>query len=603
MAVSKQIIPNAFRMHNAQDFADSFATNTTFYAFAGKNYPYTGGDANVAQPFDDISTINFDVYQDMLFGKKVEPNNVKMMVKRNDWVSGTVYKQYDNKDPNLTSEQFYVGANVGSVYAVFKCLYNPGGNTASIDPPATVLNYTNFYETSDGYHWKYMYSVNTATFSSFATSAYVPVVRDQNVIDAATPGSIDVINVEYAGSGYTNHLTGIFSGTNNDITVNGNTLLYSVNVYASSITGIYNGCYLYITSGAEAGKYSTITSSFSNNSGKYVIIETPFENSIPPSSTYEISPRVTIFGPGDQTINAEARAILTGTTVSKVQILNPGEVFGYATANVYAYSSVGVTDPAVLRPIVSPIEGHGGNPEEELKSSFVGISVKFANTESGTIIANSSSYRTIGLIRDPLYANVTFDVSSVSSFVSGERINQANTTASGKIVAINATSFSVTNVHGVFELGDSSNNVIYGSDSGANCYITANIKITGQSKDFTTYNQTYTYTGTLTGSFSGSETVYQGSLSTSNAKHIFSNSTTLIVSNKLGKFVSTNLSFPNTFVTGNTSGAKFFINNIIASEKKPDIISGSGDVFYIENIEPITRSDTQTETLKMVISF
>ena len=90
--------------------------------------------------------------------------------------------------------------------------------------------------------------------------------------------------------------------------------------------------------------------------------------------------------------------------------------------------------------------------------------------------------------------------------------------------------------------------------------------------------------------------VYTGNVSASNAYFLAGNTTTISVTNKLGYFRGSNT------VVGNTSGANFVINNL-AYEKKPDIIVGSGDILYAENFEPINRSNTQTETIKLVLSF
>lgn len=52
-------------------------------------------------------------------------------------------------------------------------------------------------------------------------------------------------------------------------------------------------------------------------------------------------------------------------------------------------------------------------------------------------------------------------------------------------------------------------------------------------------------------------------------------------------------------VTGGTSGQTAIITDTI----NPDLNSGSGTVLYLENIEPVSRSNTTTEALKLVIKF
>ena len=52
-------------------------------------------------------------------------------------------------------------------------------------------------------------------------------------------------------------------------------------------------------------------------------------------------------------------------------------------------------------------------------------------------------------------------------------------------------------------------------------------------------------------------------------------------------------------IVGNTSAA---IANVTGSVA-PDLIKYSGDIVYIENTEAISRSNTQSETIKVVLKF
>jgi hypothetical protein len=56
-------------------------------------------------------------------------------------------------------------------------------------------------------------------------------------------------------------------------------------------------------------------------------------------------------------------------------------------------------------------------------------------------------------------------------------------------------------------------------------------------------------------------------------------------------------------VTGNTSGATAVLSSGSSYKYEGDFIRGSGDVIYIENIEPISRSNTQSETIKLIVEF
>jgi hypothetical protein len=55
----------------------------------------------------------------------------------------------------------------------------------------------------------------------------------------------------------------------------------------------------------------------------------------------------------------------------------------------------------------------------------------------------------------------------------------------------------------------------------------------------------------------------------------------------------------NYYIDGSTSTAKSLVSGIIPA----DLIHGSGDVIYIENFTPITKTGGQTETVKLVLEF
>jgi hypothetical protein len=52
-------------------------------------------------------------------------------------------------------------------------------------------------------------------------------------------------------------------------------------------------------------------------------------------------------------------------------------------------------------------------------------------------------------------------------------------------------------------------------------------------------------------------------------------------------------------VIGSSSGATLTIQSVT----KSDIVKGSGEVLYIENITPIPRSNNQSETFKFILEF
>lgn len=118
------------------------------------------------------------------------------------YTQNSLFKIVDN-DPYYAN-QFYVRNNVDQV---FKCMYNNGGANSTIMPEIGLggqLPENPFIDTSDGYKWKYMYTISTGVKNKFFTDKYMPVIKDQVVYDSAVNGRIDVIEILDGGAGYFN---------------------------------------------------------------------------------------------------------------------------------------------------------------------------------------------------------------------------------------------------------------------------------------------------------------------------------------------------------------------------------------------------------------
>ena len=83
-----------------------------------------------------------------------------------------------------------------------------------------------------------------------------------------------------------------------------------------------------------------------------------------------------------------------------------------------------------------------------------------------------------------------------------------------------------------------------------------------------------------------------------NAYVYFANSSVVKLINKKGAIVKTSGGV-NKFINGNTSLARF----LISDSTEPDLIKNSGDVIYIENFSPITKTTDQTETFRLILEF
>lgn len=129
----------------------------------------------------DSYNYELDVRRNSIFLKLIDSNDVAIVVDRRTWQSGFVYDMYDEYSSSspaysgatsLDQANFYV---INSDYDVFKCLYNNRNRPSSIQPFLTGDTITPL-KLSDGYIWKYMYSIPLSLRNKFLTAEYMPVL-------------------------------------------------------------------------------------------------------------------------------------------------------------------------------------------------------------------------------------------------------------------------------------------------------------------------------------------------------------------------------------------------------------------------------------------
>lgn len=586
---TKQLISNYFRLHNVKQFRESVneTANSVYYVFAGYHVPYPSGDSVVPTITNTVEETFRNSYRNMVFGKRVGTADVNAMVPLYMWTANTAYKAY-RSDEDLSNAQFYVITNEGSFYRFFKCLDNNGNNLSTVSPAFidTSAN-ASFYQTSDGYIWKYVASVSSVVFTKFSTPAWAPIVVDANVSGNAISGAIDVVKVNFPGSNYNTFFANVF--TVNDLRVGGDATKYNLANNASASNGFYTGSFLYITGGTGFGQGKTIVDYIVVGSSKLVTVDSAFSVALDVSSTYEITPSVSIIGDGS---NAVARAIVNNSvsnSVASVQIIQRGKNYSFANLTVVGNTG-GVTNSATLQAVFGPKGGHGFDVEYELGTSAIAVSVAFSNSESNTIPVKND-YREIGLLKDPLFANVVYTVASVvGKFTIGETVTQSSSNSSAIVNNWdNISVLSLANVSGIFTLGTP----VVGQTSGASANLQSFV-INGTAKNFNTFDQRQKFTYTvLSGVFVQDEIVFQGNVAVTNAVFHSNDATYIYLTNVKGTLGTGNT------IVGATSGASA---NLVTSFPA-DLTVGSGEVIYIENINPISRGNSQSEQIKFILEF
>jgi hypothetical protein len=171
------------------------------YAFIGKHLVWNPGTEYAGTPTEDDASIN-DYYRRGIYAKQISLENASLVAPRINWTSNTVYNTY------LANSNFYV---LNTKDQVFKCLANSSVGTASTTEPELTLSTTSleepYVETSDGYKWKYMYTLTSSQKQKFLNDEWMPVSFNKFVRAAALGGSIDIVTVTNSGNNYTDGTT------------------------------------------------------------------------------------------------------------------------------------------------------------------------------------------------------------------------------------------------------------------------------------------------------------------------------------------------------------------------------------------------------------
>lgn len=208
---------NDLRIHNARNFLEALhGPNGEYrsYMFLGRTTPWEIDDETQDElPPTPTSAIEefYRTYQEMISMRYIQQDDVFYMIRRNTWVTGTVYDIYRHDYTptrlsysgarNLYDATFYV---INQNNVVYVCLDN-NDNTASTVEPQN--DSSDAFYTSDGYLWLKIYTINNIDMYNHATERYIPITTDS--YSSTVDGAIYNVEIEVAGSGYTTNPAGI----------------------------------------------------------------------------------------------------------------------------------------------------------------------------------------------------------------------------------------------------------------------------------------------------------------------------------------------------------------------------------------------------------
>ena len=217
------IITDQIRVLNAKNFVSDVGINT-YYSFIGLPNPtdyQTDWNNNPPSPKDNFDQEN-DYWDTMVALKKVNSADIRQVVPKRQWSSGTTYDYYRHDysrsntakvsgATNLYSASYFV---INEDYQVYICLQNgtdpdnPSGRPSLDEPTFTDLEPRAAGTSGDGYIWKYLFRIKPSEIVKFETTDFIPVPADwatstdnAAVRDNAVDGSIKIVAVTDRGVG------------------------------------------------------------------------------------------------------------------------------------------------------------------------------------------------------------------------------------------------------------------------------------------------------------------------------------------------------------------------------------------------------------------
>jgi len=565
------IISGNFRSLNAAAFVDEVkGDRSNIYIGLGKSSPWGGtttantSDSDAPTPTDTLDAIN-EARQQMIGMKLVTDNDISHVVPRYDWVAGAEFVAWDSTDPAIYDKAFYC---LTPDFKVYKCVIAPVSGGVSDVPTHVDANIT---ATSDGYYWKYMYTILAADSEKFLTNSYMPVktlTEETKATVAASVSSSTTFTIDFENprimKGQVISATGGTIGADTVVTaVSGKTITVSATVTLSDGDIVTFGDFL-VTDPKYSQQQSQITSrelgsaqgvhrlklinggSGYNNDGSGTTLTITGDGSAI-STDGQISSNYISGG-------AFISDIIVSAATTGGSSDNVGADFSVAQASI---TGGGGTDAEYL-PIISPRGrpgfntshangGHGCDPVFELGGFYVGINVQISGTVD-TEIANTQDFRQVSLIRNPL-------VGGQISTNPASAINTLKYITYGSAYDDNALTLS--------QLVQQNDYVIENTSSGFKGYI-VNVDTAADKR------RIYYFQNDLTGYVTGEDA-------------------DMVIK-----------------IAGQeqTDYALAAATHDIAFNPAPSSFTpGSGEMLFLENRDPIQRSTSQIEDVKLIIEF
>lgn len=315
---------------------DSSSNPSKFYAAIGRSQNWDSADT---APDPQLSLKQERDFRNNMQAVRLI-SDASFVVPRYNWSSGTFYDAYDDTTVGNSSAYYVVNSNQ-QVYMVLRKSINDSGTAVASTVEPTGNTTGTPFKTSDGYVWKMIYSIGSASANKFQSANFVPVqlINSGNTISVGDSSNFTTQEIEQS--------------------------VIQTNAVDGQIVG-----YAIDNPGAGYGSAPTITITGNGSSA---------------SATATIS--------GGEVVKVIPSEDSSGNLVQA----NFGSGYRYAAVSVSGGSP---TTAAVVRPILGKTGGIGANAIEDLKSNALMFNSKPVGAE-GNDFGVGIQFRQVGLLKDP----------------------------------------------------------------------------------------------------------------------------------------------------------------------------------------------------------
>ncbi len=535
------IVTTPFRVVNAENFKEDIA-GSSVYVGIGKTDVWSNATSDLTDastpftPQDRLDDLH-EAYQNMIGMKKIASSDISHIVPRHTWATGTEYTAWDSDDSAIYDKEFYI---ITSEFKVYKCIV--AGASGSIVEP-THIN-TDPTAESDGYFWKYLYTLTVTDSEKFLTISYMPVPTQQMPTTSigSTSGESQTVTLtaanEYIKVGMLVTGSGITAG-DTVTAIDGVTLTISAARTVNTNTGLTFGR-LADTDINHANQTAQINSLDSSTAAGIERIEvTAGGSNYDDDDVFE----VTITGDGTGATVVDAGVTISSGAITAIAVNAKGTDYTVADITITHNNASGGTagSGATARAVIAPPDGHGVDPIKELGAFYVAVNSQLSGSEGGDLTIGND-FRQISLIKKPQNFGTT-----VTSTASTLRARRSLVLDSGASVS-----------------GFAVDQVIRGSSSSAEAYLV----------EIDTANKVLYY-------YQNSKTGYKPFVS--------------------GDTITGTLPSGGSAILNTTSGTSWY--GQATNGFGPEVRMNSGQLLFLENRAPINRSSSQIEDIKLIIEF